>query len=114
MAQPTNQTDLTRQLADFVAQTSYDDLPSEVVEQAKLFILDTLGCALGGRIQAKEEVSWVTGFATDQKAAGQSTIFGEATKTNAVTSAMQAALALARGSGTSPTSTILAAVQGSS
>ncbi|MEM8579619.1 MAG: MmgE/PrpD family protein [Pseudomonadota bacterium] len=88
MAQPTNQTDLTRQLADFVAQTSYDDLPSEVVEQAKLFILDTLGCALGGRIQAKEEVSWVTGFATDQKAAGQSTIFGEATKTNAVTAAM--------------------------
>lgn len=88
MAKQTEKTDLTRQLADFVAQTTYDDLPSEVVEQAKLFILDTIGCALGGRIQATEEVSWVTGFAAAQKADGNSTVFGEAGTTSALTAAL--------------------------
>ena len=88
MVQPTDKTDLTRQLAEFVAHTCCDDLPSEVVEQAKLFILDTLGCALGGRIQAKEEVAWVTGFAASQGANGQSTVFGESGKTSAVTAAL--------------------------
>ncbi len=88
MAQSTNKVDLTRQLAEFVARTSFDDLPTEVVEQAKLFTLDTLGCALGGRVQAREEVSWVTGFAAAQKAGGYSTVFGEAGKTSAVTAAL--------------------------
>ena len=54
---------LTKKLSEFAFDFSYDDLPSEVTEQAKLFILDTLGCALGGRTQAKEEVSWITMFA---------------------------------------------------
>ena len=88
MGPPTDKTDLTRQLAEFVAHTSYGDLPSEVVEQAKLFILDTLGCALGGRVQAREEVSWVTSFMTLQNADGQSTVFGESGKTSAVIAAL--------------------------
>ena len=34
---------LTKKLSEFAFDFSYDDLPSEVTEQAKLFILDTLG-----------------------------------------------------------------------
>jgi len=88
MAQTIDGPSLTRQLSEFVARTSYDDLPSDVTELAKLFILDTVGCALGGRAQAKEEVSWVTAFAAAQSAGGQSTVFGEAGKTSAVTAAL--------------------------
>ena len=35
-------------LGSFVAETRYDDLPDEVVEQAKLHLLDTIGCGLLG------------------------------------------------------------------
>ena len=88
MVQEKNNANLTQQLAEFVAEKSHGDLPTEVVEQTKLFILDTIGCALGGRVQAKEEVAWVTDFAQGQKAEGRSTVFGEVKKTNAVTAAL--------------------------
>lgn len=38
----------TAELASFVAGQYFEDLPPEVVKQAKLLMLDTLGCALGG------------------------------------------------------------------
>jgi aconitate decarboxylase len=38
----------TEQLADFAARLSFTDLPAPVVAQAKLCLLDTLGCALFG------------------------------------------------------------------
>jgi len=37
----------TEQLAKFVAQTKFEDLPENVVQTAKMTILDTLGCMLG-------------------------------------------------------------------
>ena len=42
---------LTKKLSEFAFDFSYDDLPSEVTEQAKLFILDTHLAVLleGGR-----------------------------------------------------------------
>lgn len=39
---------LTGQLAEFISKSTYDDLPDNVVMQAKECILDTVGCALGG------------------------------------------------------------------
>lgn len=39
---------LTRQLGDFVSSLQFEDLPCEVVEHAKLCLLDTLGCGLFG------------------------------------------------------------------
>jgi 2-methylcitrate dehydratase PrpD len=38
----------TRTLADYVAQLSFDEIPDEVAERAKLGILDTLGVGIGG------------------------------------------------------------------
>ncbi len=41
-------TTTTKQLAAFVAETSYDDLPASVIEIAKTSILDTVGVTLAG------------------------------------------------------------------
>ena len=41
-------TNLVDQLSRYTASLRYDDLPPEVVTQAKRLITDTLGCALGG------------------------------------------------------------------
>jgi aconitate decarboxylase len=38
--------DETRRLAQFITDVNYNDLSSEVVEKAKLLILDQLGCQL--------------------------------------------------------------------
>ena len=80
--------ELTKKLSEFASDFSYANLPPEVIEQAKLFILDTLGCALGGRTQAKEEVSWITMFTDTQNSKGSSTIFGEKEKTSAAIAAL--------------------------
>src|SRR3954463_12251086 len=41
-------TTLVEQLSTYIGALSYEDLPPEVVQQAKRLILDTVGCALGG------------------------------------------------------------------
>jgi len=41
-------TDYTRKLSEFVKRGKYENFPAEVVEQAKLLMLDTLGCAIAG------------------------------------------------------------------
>jgi aconitate decarboxylase len=38
----------TRQIAEFVSQLSYDQIPAAVLERLKLLILDSLGCAIYG------------------------------------------------------------------
>jgi 2-methylcitrate dehydratase PrpD len=39
---------ITERWAEFLAGARFEDLPLEVVEQTKLLILDSLGCAIGG------------------------------------------------------------------
>ncbi|NCQ33631.1 MmgE/PrpD family protein, partial [bacterium] len=36
---------LTRQMADFVLNLRYEDIPALSVKEAKRFLLDSLGCA---------------------------------------------------------------------
>lgn len=38
----------TRLLAEFAAETDYEDLPEDVIKAGKRVILDTVGCAIGG------------------------------------------------------------------
>jgi 2-methylcitrate dehydratase PrpD len=42
---------VTQALAEWAAGVRYDDLPAEVVTQAKRFLMDSVGCALGGAQQ---------------------------------------------------------------
>ena len=39
---------IAEQLSSYATSLHYQDLPPEVVHQAKRLIIDTLGCALGG------------------------------------------------------------------
>ena len=41
-------TTLVEQLSSYAAALRYEDLPAQVVQQAKRLIVDTVGCALGG------------------------------------------------------------------
>lgn len=42
----------TKELVDYTIGTSYDKIPKEVVDISKVYILDSIGCALGGSISA--------------------------------------------------------------
>ena len=48
MDQSTKADGITRQLARFAAETSFDELPAAVVEGSKRSFLDTVGIILGG------------------------------------------------------------------
>ena len=48
----------TRELAKFVVEKEFKEIPKEVIEQAKLLIIDTPGCGFTGFTQASQEVKW--------------------------------------------------------
>lgn len=78
----------TRQIAEFIQQTEYKDILPEVAHQAKLLMLDTLGCALAGYTLAEEEVGWALQYVRGQKAAGPATIFCDGARTSAANAAL--------------------------
>ena len=39
---------VTKEIADFIVKTRYDQIPGDVLEIVKLHILDTIGCILAG------------------------------------------------------------------
>jgi len=44
-------TTITRTISDWATGVRYEDLPPEVVHEAKRFLMDSVGCALGGAQQ---------------------------------------------------------------
>jgi 2-methylcitrate dehydratase len=50
-------TTIVEQLSSYSAALRYEDLPREVVHQAKRLIIDTLGCALGGASSGPAEIA---------------------------------------------------------
>ena len=52
--------DVTEKIADFILQTKYEQIPKEVIETAKLHLLDTIGCLLAG--SQEEAVSILTDY----------------------------------------------------
>lgn len=67
---------VTQELANFVANLAYEDLPPEVIHEAKRLILDSVGCAFAGMGTAKGKCS----ASLSQKMGGnsESTIIGTA------------------------------------
>jgi 2-methylcitrate dehydratase PrpD len=49
--------DITRQLAEFVVETRYEELSAETIHAAKAMILDTLGCGIAGYVLSKDEIA---------------------------------------------------------
>ncbi len=39
---------ISRELAGFAAETRWEELPDDVIENAKMLLLDSIGCALAG------------------------------------------------------------------
>ena len=64
----------TKQLAQFVADTSYADLPSAVLDRMRLYVLDVLACGLAGA--RRPEPTAVAAFAESARATGGCFVFG--------------------------------------
>lgn len=65
---------VTRQLANFVAKTNFEDLPHEVVHETKRLLLDILGCAVGSPGLDKGRIA--VDFATGAGGPSEATILG--------------------------------------
>ena len=72
----------TRKLAEYVYKTKFEDFPKEVVDQTCMFIMDTMGCALGGYTLAHEEAAFTLKYAKNNCGAGSCTIWCDGGKTN--------------------------------
>lgn len=71
---------VTKQLAEYAVSTSYESYPSEAVEQSKLFVLDTIGCMIGG-LQTTLGQSMLRAM-TKNGGSGGSTVVGSASRTS--------------------------------
>lgn len=63
-------TTVVEQLAAYACSLRYEDLPREVIEQAKRLIVDTVGCALGGARSGPATIARdIAGLATSREPA---------------------------------------------
>ncbi len=70
-------TAITRDIAQFVAMTSYDALPGEVSERAKALALDLVGIALRARHDAESTPAMVAAVSRIGLASGACTVIGD-------------------------------------
>jgi 2-methylcitrate dehydratase PrpD len=70
---------LTDIISKYLGKVKYNKLPKDVIEKAKLCILDSIGCALGGSATNKGEIVISSLLAGER---GFSTIFGREKKTS--------------------------------
>ena len=59
----------TKTLADYAVNLRYEDLPKEVIEQAKLLMLQTLGVSLAASVteQGKNAIALAKDFSGEKK-----------------------------------------------
>ena len=76
-----NDSSITKQFAEFVQRTQFSELPEEVVEQVKDYILDCIGCTLGS--YAVPEGVLIADLAKEFGAEGECTILSNGEKTSA-------------------------------
>jgi 2-methylcitrate dehydratase PrpD len=76
----------TRALAEFVANTKFADIPAEVIANAKLMMLDTIGVTLAASRDpgCKLLASWVQ----DQESAARATVIGQGFRTSPLLAAL--------------------------
>jgi 2-methylcitrate dehydratase len=75
-------TGVSRQLAEWSHGLRYEDLPGEVVECAKRFLFDSIGCAFGG--YGSEDVKIAESVIDEAGGAPQATLIGSGKKTSAL------------------------------
>jgi 2-methylcitrate dehydratase PrpD len=75
--------ELVMQMADFVSDVAYSRLPSDVTEESKRLILDSVGCALGGVEHPKGRIGIEYGIIAGGNG-DQATIFGSRHRSSVV------------------------------
>ena len=78
---------IAEKLGAYASTLKYEDLPAEVVRQAKLFIIDTLGCAFGG--YASEPARIARDLAASISSSQPATLLCSGQKTSAELAAFQ-------------------------
>ena len=71
---------LTEVMGEFIAQLRFEDLPDDIVERARLTLLDSIGCALGGSRQ-KSILILEDFILSSREGGGRISIFGSKNKT---------------------------------
>jgi len=66
--------EITKKVADFVVDSTYDDLPASVIEKVKYILLDSIGCALAGHIADRGRI--VLEHVSEMGGKSQATIIG--------------------------------------
>ncbi|HEY7712640.1 MAG TPA: MmgE/PrpD family protein [Candidatus Entotheonella sp.] len=77
---------ITERLAHVIAETTYDDLPAEAIEQGKRALLDTIGVTLAG--YGEESAQIITAWAAEHEAKPVATVLGSATGTSPALAAL--------------------------
>jgi 2-methylcitrate dehydratase PrpD len=77
---------ISKQIAEFICSTDYEDLPLSTVENAKRTILDCLGVALAGFSDRNAEI--VRDFACEMAGIEEATIWGDGRRIPAVNAAL--------------------------
>ncbi len=87
---PETSATITARMAEWASRLRFEDLPQDAVYQAKRFLLDSLGCALGGFRQHDVEIALQV---LDEIAApGPCTVIGSGKKIDPVSAALANAL----------------------
>ncbi|GMQ80649.1 MAG: MmgE/PrpD family protein [Rhodothermia bacterium] len=81
---------ITAKMAQWATTLTYDDLSESAIHQARRYLLDSLGCALGGYVQ--EDVHIALNVLGEIGGSGPCTVVGTGHQTDAVTASLANAL----------------------
>lgn len=65
---------ITYEIADFVCEASFDDVPAKAFEAARRTIVDTMGITLGGSVEQAPHLA--ASLVTEQRCSGHATVVG--------------------------------------
>lgn len=82
---------VTETLADFITNLTFEDLPPEVVNKAKLWMLDSIGCGLGG---SQTQIGLTAVDALSQTSSGEARVVGRNNRVDMGTAALLNAMSI--------------------
>jgi 2-methylcitrate dehydratase len=81
---------ISRQMAEFAHGLRYEDLPGDVLHEAKRFLLDSMGCALAA--VANDDMQAMHRFTERLGGVEEATVIGSGLRTNAPNAALMTIL----------------------
>ncbi len=77
---------VTLTMAEWAASTTYEDLPAEVITEVKRYLMDSVGCALGGAQQ--HDVHMARKVLTEIAGSGNATVLVTGEKMDPVSASL--------------------------